>query len=378
MSGALPYPTSDNRSVISGIHHAGSYAYASAYDRDTAQLKSLAPRPQQQQHQHQYPGVPPPRHHGGTAQTSTATPTDMSYAAHANGRQLLVSGTSLGRTSDQDRPAHVSQAYHDSLSYRDHPPYAHMHPGGSGPMYASSEDSRLGGYPSRSYEHALSEDSHSSTSRSPPAQQETLPAIRENEQQPNKTSGKRREKPRIELAPDQPLTTQGKPRARVYVACIQWSAAFFDFACVFDFSDALLSLAAGREKYAATARSPCATIAVAVWRMGARSCRRARTTPPRSGAGLTRTQVRGSVRLRMTARSLLTVARCGEGGEGTQLPPGWAALLPSPDQAAVRTRISRFFPWGWLRMLLRSHSPGKGSILSRESHSMYPPLLSQP
>ncbi|KAH7928462.1 hypothetical protein BV22DRAFT_1030769 [Leucogyrophana mollusca] len=31
----------------------------------------------------------------------------------------------------------------------------------------------------------------------------------------------RREKPRIELAPDQPLTTQGKPRARVYVACVQ-------------------------------------------------------------------------------------------------------------------------------------------------------------
>ncbi|CAL1713148.1 unnamed protein product [Somion occarium] len=33
--------------------------------------------------------------------------------------------------------------------------------------------------------------------------------------------GKRKEKPRIALAPDQPLTTQGKPRARVYVACVQ-------------------------------------------------------------------------------------------------------------------------------------------------------------
>ncbi|KAF8630832.1 hypothetical protein AX17_005191 [Amanita inopinata Kibby_2008] len=31
----------------------------------------------------------------------------------------------------------------------------------------------------------------------------------------------RRVKPRIELAPDQPPTTQGKPRARVYVACVQ-------------------------------------------------------------------------------------------------------------------------------------------------------------
>jgi len=32
----------------------------------------------------------------------------------------------------------------------------------------------------------------------------------------------RREKPRLALAPDQPMTTQGKPRARVYVACAQW------------------------------------------------------------------------------------------------------------------------------------------------------------
>ncbi|KIP08090.1 hypothetical protein PHLGIDRAFT_29730 [Phlebiopsis gigantea 11061_1 CR5-6] len=32
---------------------------------------------------------------------------------------------------------------------------------------------------------------------------------------------KRREKPHIELSPDQPLTTQGKQRARVYVACVQ-------------------------------------------------------------------------------------------------------------------------------------------------------------
>ncbi|KAI9058380.1 hypothetical protein FKP32DRAFT_1581766 [Trametes sanguinea] len=31
----------------------------------------------------------------------------------------------------------------------------------------------------------------------------------------------RREKPRLELAPDQPLTTQGKPRTRVYLACVQ-------------------------------------------------------------------------------------------------------------------------------------------------------------
>lgn len=40
--------------------------------------------------------------------------------------------------------------------------------------------------------------------------------------EPAKQKKSRREKPRIELAPDQPPTTQGKPRARVYVACLQW------------------------------------------------------------------------------------------------------------------------------------------------------------
>ncbi len=41
----------------------------------------------------------------------------------------------------------------------------------------------------------------------------------------------RRTKEKIALAPDQPPTTQGKPRARVYVACAQWSvpAVVFQF-----------------------------------------------------------------------------------------------------------------------------------------------------
>jgi hypothetical protein len=39
---------------------------------------------------------------------------------------------------------------------------------------------------------------------------------------PSRSRKPRREKPRIDLAPDQPPTTQGKPRERVYVACLQW------------------------------------------------------------------------------------------------------------------------------------------------------------
>ncbi|KAF9221637.1 hypothetical protein BS17DRAFT_785095 [Gyrodon lividus] len=52
----------------------------------------------------------------------------------------------------------------------------------------------------------------SSSSRSPGEAEDTTAS------RPKKT---RREKPRIDLAPNQPLTTQGKQRARVYVACLQ-------------------------------------------------------------------------------------------------------------------------------------------------------------
>lgn len=38
---------------------------------------------------------------------------------------------------------------------------------------------------------------------------------------------KPRQKPKIQLAPDQPATTQGKQRKRVYVACVQWYFVFF-------------------------------------------------------------------------------------------------------------------------------------------------------
>ncbi|KAL4267571.1 Zn(2)-C6 fungal-type domain-containing protein [Pleurotus pulmonarius] len=57
----------------------------------------------------------------------------------------------------------------------------------------------------------------------------SAPATSSNAPGPNLTRGdnpsastkKRRPKPKIQLAPDQPPTTQGKPRARVYLACLQ-------------------------------------------------------------------------------------------------------------------------------------------------------------
>ena len=40
----------------------------------------------------------------------------------------------------------------------------------------------------------------------------------------NQSRKPRKDKQRIELAPDQPPTSQGRPRARVFVACVQWCA----------------------------------------------------------------------------------------------------------------------------------------------------------
>lgn len=47
----------------------------------------------------------------------------------------------------------------------------------------------------------------------------------------NRSRKTRREKPHIELAPDQPPTTQGRPRARVYVACLQWYDQLYNTHC---------------------------------------------------------------------------------------------------------------------------------------------------
>lgn len=66
------------------------------------------------------------------------------------------------------------------------------------------------------------------SAHSPQGGPDSEPAPSKRSSSPPRYTNKRREKPRIELAPDQPLTTQGKPRTRVYVACVQWyvSACF--------------------------------------------------------------------------------------------------------------------------------------------------------
>ena len=205
MSDALPPPTSGNRSLISATTNLqpAPYAYVDRRDAQLAAEGSYATLPADISH--------------------VVSPTDMSHIAHGPVRNSL-SGTVIGGAPDQERTTHVSQEYnhHNSMPFRDQ--YHQLHPVA---MYSSSEDSALSTYPSRPYDAAAVSDvrsarSRSSISHSPPTHQSSLPSGSEPQASAPKPPPKRREKPRIELSADQPLTTQGKQRARVYVACVQW------------------------------------------------------------------------------------------------------------------------------------------------------------
>ncbi|KAF5338925.1 hypothetical protein D9611_008729 [Ephemerocybe angulata] len=76
------------------------------------------------------------------------------------------------------------------------------------------------GMPPQSTRSDVDSDFWGPASPTPPPPQDLSPASHPLPELP-KTRKARREKPKIALAPDQPPTTQGKPRARVYVACVQ-------------------------------------------------------------------------------------------------------------------------------------------------------------
>jgi hypothetical protein len=86
-------------------------------------------------------------------------------------------------------------------------------------------DTLQNGFNLRPYADASTTDSSSPSTEGPSAspplsiRPDTLGGFRTASHEPRKL---RKDKLRIELAPDQPPTTQGRPRARVFVACVQW------------------------------------------------------------------------------------------------------------------------------------------------------------
>ena len=124
----------------------------------------------------------------------------------------------------------------------------------------------------------------------------------------------RRDKPRIALAPGQPPTTQGKPRARVYVACQQW---YMLFAPLLGLCCSSVICLAARARSAATAQSPPATTA-----RGARTRARtaATTTRCRSAAGPTKRLAHANA-WRATCATLSRRYPAGGGGPLAATPP---------------------------------------------------------
>lgn len=208
MSGALGYPTmSDNRSFISDharFHSGNAFLYAHEYDD---QRKTPVSR-----YDAQYRTIP----------TSSNRQLDSPLASIYHDPGRVHNGGAYGSSPDVNTSVPFSQGV-PQPSYRDR--YPQMT---SSSYYSSSSTSFPYTYPQPPrIPDTPSIASHSSSSHSPsstPTQQLSSPI----DEKPvlahtaHRAVSKRREKPRIALAPDQPLTTQGKPRARVYLACVQW------------------------------------------------------------------------------------------------------------------------------------------------------------
>jgi hypothetical protein len=126
--------------------------------------------------------------------------------------------------------------------------------------YLPETDSHLSAHPARLIESDLWGSGSPTTSSSPQAH----PTPSQSPSDPPKPRKTRREKPKIALAPDQPPTTQGKPRARVYVACIQWSVFSYLFQIKCQGLQLILAFLVEHEKSGVMVRSPSATTAAAV------------------------------------------------------------------------------------------------------------------
>ncbi|KAG0701405.1 hypothetical protein DFH29DRAFT_927092 [Suillus ampliporus] len=157
------------------------------------------------------PGLPPSRHSPDSRAAMNppfAPPSSASYGhSHTYTSELDSSGRSQYGTNsgvlnyairDPQLPSEPGSYYHPNMV--SHPPVA--------VDFVSQLNSAL------MHDPPGPSNAEFRSSRSPEQPDEEMDDTAENRRT-------RREKPRIELAPDQPLTTQGKPRARVYVACLQ-------------------------------------------------------------------------------------------------------------------------------------------------------------
>lgn len=159
----------------------------------------------------------------------------------------------------------------------------------------------------------------------------------------------RKEKPYIALAADQPPTTQGKPRTRVFVACLQWYVRPLLLGSSLSPSQPLLiasilrrlaTCTVGVARFAATAQNRCATTAT-------RDRRRGRPWASVTTILLQSVEVRIKSRVRARGRRILETNRAnhpsGDGGGQRRQPLSSQSRLfllsSSPLRHTRRARV---------------------------------------
>ncbi|KAL4250671.1 hypothetical protein ABKN59_005386 [Abortiporus biennis] len=187
MSTNLPFPVSDNRSYVA----------------ETARFQDQA----------FYDDQSDATHYRGPA---LKLPDYRQYAVPSNRPQVISQpGSPYTALYDPTR-LHVPAAYGGGPMHNDH--YVHIP---QQTMLHGPENAIYASIPRSNQVIASHATPSPTTSHSPPNISHPLPVGNDPSPSPPRYVNRRREKPRIELAPDQPLTTQGKPRTRVYVACVQ-------------------------------------------------------------------------------------------------------------------------------------------------------------
>jgi hypothetical protein len=151
---------------------------------------------------------------------------EASYSDHSGTQGALSSsGSYSSGKSPSDHFDTSSPHYHASypddqhLPREDHVQYSSRHNIGSRPTLPRASADTSTPVQSMSNPPKPPSDTDTPSAQAPSVPLQTEPKAVSSNPRPRKA---RREKPHIQLASDQPPTTQGKPRARVYVACIQW------------------------------------------------------------------------------------------------------------------------------------------------------------
>ena len=172
---------------------------------------------------HDYQNQPSQLHqdsHGGYSQASYYDQHSRRYYHSSGATANVASSSSSSPTYSHPRQHHPhtqmlpSMLYPAAHSDDPSPAPAFTRPFASAPPHPytqSSSNSSLSPQLGTSHKASVAPATSADDRQLSPAPQPTARSL-----------AKRREKPKIELSSDQPLTTQGKPRARVYIACVQW------------------------------------------------------------------------------------------------------------------------------------------------------------